>query len=199
MNRLLVICIAIGLIAVAVIGSNYLKATLKPELPILDTLGGEFSLPSTQKRTVQLSEFEGKVVLLNFGFTSCPDVCPTVLSKMRALMDMLAEQNSGSQNNHVQPLFITIDPDRDSIEKLTEYLPYFHPAIIGLRGDKEQLAEVAQLYKVLYQKEKLDSELDYGFLHNDHIYLIDQQGRVRAMYSGSVKPATIIEEIKTLL
>ena len=199
MNRLLVICIAAALIVAAVISSNYLKATLKPQLPILETLGGDFSLPSTQKRTVQLSEFEGKVVLLNFGFTSCPDICPTVLAKMRELMKILAEEGNDDQDSRVQPLFVTIDPDRDSIKKLTEYLPYFHPAIIGLRGDKKQLAEVARLYKVLYQKENLDSELDYGFLHNDHIYLIDQQGRVRAMYSNSVKPTTIIEEIKTLL
>jgi protein SCO1 len=194
LSRLLVICIAVVLIASAVIGSNYLKATLKPQLPILDTLGGEFSLPSTKKRTVQLSEFEGKVVLLNFGFTSCPDVCPTVLAKIKVLIETL-----GDQGNDIQPLFVTIDPARDSIEKLSSYLPYFHPSIIGLRGEKEALAEVADLYKVLYQKEELDSELGYGFLHNDHIYLIDQQGQVRAMYSGSVKPETIIKEIKTLL
>ncbi|MEH6616762.1 MAG: SCO family protein [Porticoccus sp.] len=194
MSRLLVICIAVVLIASAVIGSNYLKATLKPQLPILDTLGGEFSLPSTKKRTVQLSEFEGKVVLLNFGFTSCPDVCPTVLAKIKVLIETL-----GDQGNDIQPLFVTIDPARDSIEKLSSYLPYFHPSIIGLRGEKEALAEVADLYKVLYQKEELDSKLGYGFLHNDHIYLIDQQGQVRAMYSGSVKPETIIKEIKTLL
>jgi protein SCO1/2 len=194
LSRLLVICIAVMLIAAAIIGSNYLKATLKPQLPILDALGGEFSLPSTEKRTVQLSEFEGKVVLLNFGFTSCPDVCPTVLAKIKVLMEAL-----GDQSSNIQPLFVTIDPARDSIEKLSSYLPYFHPSIIGLRGDKEALAEVARLYKVLYQEEELDSELEYGFLHNDHIYLIDQQGRVRAMYSSSVKPATIIEEIKTLL
>lgn len=213
MNRLLVLLVAIGLIAGAVVGSNYLKTKLKPQLPILDTLGGEFSLPSTKGREVQLSEYEGKVVLLNFGFTSCPDVCPTALAKMRVLTDALSKQganfqnslqnnpqnNSALENNRIQPLFITIDPERDTIKKLNEYLLYFHPNIIGLRGDQEQLAKVAQLYKAFYQKQEVDSELDYGFIHNDHIYLIDQEGRVRAMYSGSVKPETIIEQIKTLL
>jgi protein SCO1 len=194
LSRLLVICIAVVLIASAVIGSNYLKATLKPQLPILDTLGGDFSLPSTEGRSIKLSEFQGKVVLLNFGFTSCPDVCPTVLAKIRVLLETL-----GDQGNDIQPLFVTIDPVRDSIDKLSDYLPYFHPSIIGLRGDKDALAEVADLYKVLYQKEEFDSELGYGFLHNDHIYLIDQQGQVRAMYSGSAKPETIVKEIKTLL
>ena len=194
MNRLLVVIVSIGLLAAAVVGSNYLRSTLKNSLPVLETLGGDFSLPSTEGKTTTLSDFEGKVVLLNFGFTSCPDVCPTVLTKIRALMETLGEQSSG-----VQPLFVTIDPDRDSIEKLSSYLPYFHSSIIGLRGDKTQLAKVADLYKVLHQKEYLDSALEYGFLHNDHIYLIDQQGRVRAMYSGSVKLATIIEQIKTLL
>ena len=194
MNRLLVLIVAIGLILLAVAGSRYLQSTLKNQLPVIESLGGNFSLPSTEGRTVALSEFEGKIVLLNFGFTSCPDVCPTVLAKIRALLETL-----GEQSKDVQPLFVTIDPARDSIEKLSSYLPYFHSSLIGLRGNKEQLAEVAKLYKVLYQEEKLDSELGYGFLHNDHIYLIDQQGQVRAMYSGSVKPATIIEEIKTLL
>lgn len=194
MNRLLVGIIAVGLILLAVAGSRYLQSTLKDPLPVFDTLGGDFSLPSTEGRTVKLSEFRGKVVLLNFGFTSCPDVCPTVLAKMRALLETL-----GDQSDEIQPLFVTIDPDRDSIEKLSSYLPYFHPSIIGLRGDNNELAEVADLYKVLYQKESIDSELGYGFLHNDHIYLIDQQGQVRAMYSGSVKPMTIIGEIKTLL
>ncbi|PCJ90877.1 MAG: photosynthetic protein synthase I [Porticoccaceae bacterium] len=194
LNRLLVVIVSIGLLAAAVVGSNYLRSTLKNSLPVLETLGGDFSLPSTEGKTTTLSDFEGKVVLLNFGFTSCPDVCPTVLTKIRALMETLGEQSSG-----VQPLFVTIDPDRDSIEKLSSYLPYFHSSIIGLRGDKTQLAKVADLYKVLHQKEYLDSALEYGFLHNDHIYLIDQQGRVRAMYSGSVKLATIIEQIKTLL
>lgn len=194
MNRLLVLFIAIGLILGAVVGSNYLKSTLKQPLPIIETLGGDFSLPSTEGRSIKLSDFQGKVVLLNFGFTSCPDVCPTVLAKIRVLLETL-----GDQGNDIQPLFVTIDPARDSIDKLSDYLPYFHPSIIGMRGDKEALAEVADLYKVLYQKEALDSELGYGFLHNDHIYLIDQQGQVRAMYSGSVKPETIISEIKTLL
>jgi protein SCO1 len=174
--------------------SRYLQSTLKQQLPILDTLGGEFALPSTKGRTIKLSEFRGKVVLLNFGFTSCPDVCPTVLAKIRALLEAL-----GDQSDEIQPLFVTIDPERDSIEKLIGYLPYFHPSIIGLRGDNKELAEIADLYNVLYQKESIDSKLGYGFLHNDHIYLIDQQGQVRAMYSGSVKPMTIIEEIKTLL
>lgn len=178
----------------AVAGSNYLRSKLKPSLPVIESLGGDFSLPNTAGGIASLSEFEGKVVLLNFGFTSCPDVCPTVLSKIRVIMETLGKDSSA-----IQPLFITIDPDRDSIEKLNSYLPYFHPAIIGLRGNERQLAEVAEQYKVLYQKENIDSELGYGFLHNDHIYLIDQQGSVRAMYSGSVKMTTIIEEIKTLL
>lgn len=194
MNRLLVVIVSVGLLVAAVVGSNYLRSTLKPSLPVIESLGGDFSLPSTVNGITTLSEFEGQVVLLNFGFTSCPDVCPTVLSKIRVIMETLGEHNSA-----VQPLFITIDPDRDSIEKLNSYLPYFHPSIIGLRGNEKQLAEVAEQYKVLYQKENIDSELGYGFLHNDHIYLIDQQGRVRAMYSGSVKMDTIIEEVKTLL
>ena len=193
MSRISVVLAAALLMAGAVIGANYLQNKLHPELPILEGLGGDFSLPSTTGQSLQLSELYGKVVLLNFGFTSCPDVCPTALSRMRKALDLL------ENNADIQPLFVTIDPERDSLEKLSDYLPYFHPAIIGLRGDSSQLQKVAALYKVLYQKQVMDSALEYGFLHNDHIYLLDQQGHVRAMYSGSVTPEHMATQISSLL
>lgn len=178
----------------AVIGSSLLHENTQKPLPVLEGLGGDFTLPGTEGRDVSLSRFRGKVVLLNFGFTSCPDVCPTVLAKMRKVLELLPDAA-----NDLQPLFVTIDPERDSLEHLHHYLSYFHPSIIGLRGNSQQLQQVASLYKVLYQKEDINSALEYGFLHNDHIYLIDQQGKVRAMYSGSATPQAIADQIASLL
>lgn len=194
MNRLTVIGLAVGILLTALAASLIYTQSQKNRLPIMDSIGGSFSLPSTEGRELQLSDFKGKVVMLNFGFTSCPDVCPTVLARMRLVLETIGEQAS-----NVQPLFITIDPERDSLDKLKSYLSFFHPSIIGLRGNKEQLKKVAELYKAVYQKQTMSSSLDYGFLHNDHIYLIDQQGQTRAMISSSTKPVEIANKIVTLL
>lgn len=182
------------ILLLAAAATAFFASATKKTLPTLDTLGGDFSLPSTLGRSVSLSEFQGKPVLLNFGFTSCPDVCPTVLAKMRRVLYLLGEKGSA-----VQPLFITVDPERDSLDTLNTYLSYFHPALIGLRGDTQQLAKVTGLYSVFSQKQSNELGETYGFIHNDHIYLIDQYGKVRQMYSGKIAPAVIAEDIKTLL
>jgi len=164
-----------------------------PPLPVLDNLGGDFSLPSTLGHVVSSSEYRGELVLLNFGFTSCPDVCPTVLAKMRALLldlDALGIQ--------VQPLFVTLDPERDSLPVLTGYLEHFHPAFVGMTGTLEQIAAVAARYRVQHERERLDSEFGYGISHSSHVYLIDSRGRVRAMFGGSQPLAEMLEDTRRL-
>lgn len=195
MSRIAVVLIA--MIALLLTGVLALKINERQQqliLPELQGLGGDFSLPSTEGHDIALEDFRGKLVLLNFGFSTCPDVCPTVLARMKSVMDGL-----GASENQVQPLFITIDPDRDTIGKLKNYLSFFHPSLIGLRGDSKQLQAVASLYKAHYEKQELESALEYSFLHNDHIYLIDGSGKVRAMYSNSVLPETIVIELESLL
>ena len=194
MNRGVAFAISVGLLLLAVSASYWLYSFKKNQLPILETLGGNFSLPSTLGRELSLDQFHGKVVLLNFGYTTCPDVCPTVLARMRTVLERLA-----GRAERVQPVFITIDPSRDSVEKLAAYLHFFHPSFIGMRGDLQQTKKIADLYRVHYKKELIDSAMEYGFLHNDHIYLLDQRGRVRAMYSGATRVEVMAEEIATLL
>ena len=192
MTRLQAICLAITLLSATLVATLYIDR--QPPLPIIDSLGGDFTLPSSSGKPVALQQLRGSVVLLNFGFTSCPDVCPTALSKMANSLKLLDSDAQG-----VQPLFITIDPQRDTLDKLGPYLQWFHPSIIGLRGDQQQLQTVAELYRVLHQKEQLDSQLGYGFIHNDHIYILDKQGRVRAMHSGSSSAEKIAIDIRRLL
>ena len=170
------------------------RLTAPEPLPVLDTLGGEFSLPGTNGREVALADFRGRLVLLNFGFTSCPDVCPTVLARMHQLL-----RNLGPDAAEVQPLFVTIDPTRDTPERLGPYLAHFGPGFIGLYGSEQQVAQVAALFRVFYQRTPLPAPLDYGFMHSEHIYLIDRTGRVRATFGGAVRDADMAATVRRLL
>jgi len=162
-------------------------------LPVLNTLGGEFTLPGTRGRDVSLSDYQDRMVLLNFGFTSCPDVCPTVLARMRALLLDLE-----ALDVEAQPLFVTLDPERDSLPTVDAYLANFHPAFVGMSGTAEQIATVAALYEVHYQREELESELGYSIAHSSHIYLIDGRGRVRAMFGGSHRLSDMVDTARQL-
>ena len=193
MNRRIALGLITALLLVMTAAMLYIKLRPAP-LPVIEGMGGDFVLPASNGSEFSLAAQRGKLVMLNFGFTSCPDVCPTALAKMRRTLELLAEDAE-----FVQPLFVTIDPQRDTLNKLRDYLHWFHPAIIGLRGNPQQLAEVAALYRAHYLREDLDSELRYGFMHNDHIYLIDQQGRVRAMHGSSSPPERIAADLYQLL
>ncbi len=164
-------------------------------LPVIETLGGDFALPATSGGTVSLRQFRGRVVLLNFGFTSCPDVCPSVLARMRRLLLGLGEAVSD-----VQPLFVTIDPARDTLDALKPYLEYFHPAFIGISGSEQQIRAAADLFKVYYARDAgTGTGTGYGFTHSDRIYLIDRQGRVRATFANSTTDDEMLATVRLLL
>lgn len=164
------------------------------DLPINTKLGGDFTLPSTVSESSSLSDFKGKVVLLNFGYTSCPDICPMVLNRMAVVMNELDEQRS-----QVQPIFITFDPARDTIERLQQYLKYFGEDFVGFTGTDQQLAAVAKQYGVIAIARKSDSAAGTLYTHSDYIYLLDQQGRVRALYSKSDSTDKMVDNIESLL
>jgi len=167
--------------------------TAPAPLPVLDTLGGDFRLGATRGGELSLAELRGDLVLLNFGYTGCPDVCPTVLARMRAvLLDLEA------LDIEVRLLFVTLDPERDELESLDRYLGHFHPGLVGLRGTVEQTAAVAGLYRVFYERQGLDSRLDYGLAHSVEIYLIDGAGRVRATFGANAPIASMVETVRRL-
>lgn len=163
------------------------------ELPVNPRLGGDFTLNSTLDHPTALADFKGKVVLLNFGYTSCPDVCPMVVSRMSQVMKAVGEQAKS-----VQPLFVSFDSERDTVEKLRAYLNYFDPRFVGLTGSAEQIAAIAKQYGVIYMKQEQGSAGVF-YSHSDFIYLLDQQGRVRALYANDVKPEQMKTDIETLL
>lgn len=166
-------------------------------LPVVSGLGGDFSLPSTNGTELALADLRGKVVLLNFGFTHCPDICPLVLTRMSAALRELEAQ--GADMARVQSVFVTFDPERDSLDHLREYVAYFHPSIIGLRGDATQTADLARQYKVIYLKQDAGSASGYAFQHSDFIYVIDTVGRVRLLVGSKDPEVAIVEAVKRLL
>lgn len=164
------------------------------ELPINTKLGGDFTLASTVADSSNLSDFKGKAVLMNFGYTSCPDICPMVLNRMAAVMNELEDERS-----KVQPMFITFDPKRDTKERLQQYLKYFGDDFVGFTGTAEQLIAVAKQYGVIAIPQQSDSAAGILYTHSDYIYLLDQQGRVRALYAKSDSIDKMVDDIESLL
>ncbi|WP_410498776.1 SCO family protein [Chitinibacter sp. S2-10] len=156
------------------------------------TIGGEFELLDHhgQKRT--LADYRGKIVVLFFGYTSCPDVCPTTLSELRGVINDL-----GEQAKEVQVLFISVDPERDNPALLGQYVPAFHPGFIGLTGSKAQIDAAAKNYRAIYQKQGKDKS--YTVDHTAGSYLIDRAGKTRVMISYGAGAATFTHDIQLLL
>ena len=172
------------------------KTPQKPKLlEIYKGIGGGFTLLSSHNRHVSLSDLQENVVMLFFGFTSCPDSCPITLSKLKQVMVRL--ENRGEQ---VQILFITVDPKQDNPEQLKTYLNSFQSNIIGLTGTNKEILAVAEKYGSAYMKNPtIISETGYLMIHTGYVYLIDQQGLVRAIYPKDTQVEQMVEDIRQLL
>jgi len=146
--------------------------------------GANFTLTDQDGRPFQLNSLRGRVVLLFFGYTSCPDACPTTLSKLAKVYKLL-----GPQRDRVVTLFVSVDPGRDTPRVLKDYLKYFRVNSIGLTGTKEEIDRVVNLYGARYEIEKSDSATGYHVNHSTDLYLIDQKGelRQRFKYEGGTK------------
>ncbi len=174
-------------------GSEDTRTNLKkPEY--YKNFGGDFSLTGPEGKTVSLEDFRNKVVLIYFGYTFCPDVCPITLSNLKMLMLSLEEKAED-----VQVIFISIDPERDTYEKLKDYVPYFHPTFIGLTGSEAELASVAKKYQTFYLKQKVESEAGYLMAHTDVVILVDQNGRYRGRYKSKYDLDKLTTDIRWLL
>ena len=164
----------------------------KPEF--YQNLGGDFSLTGPEGKTVSLEDFRNKVVLIYFGYTFCPDVCPITLSNLKLIMLDL-----GEKAEDVQVIFISIDPERDNYEKLKKYVPYFHPTFIGLTGSEAEIAAVAKKYQTIFIKQKVESEAGYLMAHTDVVLLVDQNGKYRGRYKSKYDLDKLITDIRWLL
>ena len=158
-------------------------------------LGGDFTLESPEG-PVSLSDFEGGPVLIYFGFTSCPDICPTSLAVMRHSFTLLSDE----ELSKVNALFITVDPERDTLEHLKTYTHFFSPKITGVTGSREEIDLVVAQYGAYYRFVELEnSAMDYTVDHSSRIYLVDSQGKLVTTVPHDSSPAVLAEKIKALL
>ncbi len=154
-----------------------------------------FTLTGHDGSKVSLSNFKDKVVLLFFGYTNCPDICPITLSVMNNVIDKL-----GDKADNVQVLFVTVDPERDTVEKLKSYMPYYNESFIGLTGTPEEIDKVAVDYNIFYSKEEVDSSSGYLMGHNSSVLLITPDGEIFLRYpQNSMDPVSIAGDIKRIL
>jgi protein SCO1/2 len=144
-------------------------------------------------RTRGRDDFKGRVTVLLFGFTHCPDLCPTTLSNLAVVLDEL-----GEDRDRVQIAFITVDPERDTSEVLRDYLSGFGPNFTGLTGEPAAIRKAAKTFKVFFQK-KLLPDGDYTMDHSALIYILDPQARVRLMATANRRPTEIAHDVLKLL
>lgn len=156
--------------------------------------GKEFSLTDHNGRARRLGDFRGKVVTLFFGYTQCPDVCPTNLTAMAQVMKLL-----GNDAERVQVLFVTVDPERDTKELLAQYVPSFYPTFLGLYGDESATRKTAQEFKVFYQKVPGKTAASYTVDHSAGTYVFDPKGRLRLYVRHGQTPQAIAADLKLLL
>jgi len=139
----------------------------------------DFTLSDPAGNPVSISDFEGEEVLLTFGYTNCPDICPTTLSQLNAVTEKLGPEGS----KDLEVLFVTIDPERDTGKRLGEYVPYFNESFIGLTGSQDAIKKAADAYSVFYEREKRgDSEVAYFMNHTQTLFLINRSGKLLLLY-----------------
>lgn len=153
----------------------------------------DFSLAASNGKTFTLSEHQNQLIVLGFGFTHCPEICPTTLAKLARVYKDLGEQAV-----HVQVLYITVDPERDSIERLREYMGYFNSSFIGLTGDTKVLESLRKDYGIIAAK-KVHGDGNYDVHHSSYLYLIDRKGLLRALVPYGKSQEDIVHDIKLLL
>ena len=156
--------------------------------------GKDIALTDHQGQPRRLADFKGKAVVVFFGYTQCPDVCPTTLSSMREVLSRL-----GDDAGRVQVLFVTLDPARDTAPLLAEYVTAFHPSFIGLYGDEAAIAAVARDFKVFYARQPGTTPGSYSIDHSTGSYAFDPQGRLRLLVRHGEPPDNVAADLKLLL
>lgn len=172
----------------------------KPDFKNIDITGGtafgkDFSLLDPEGKVRTLGDFKGKVVVMFFGYTQCPDVCPTTLTEMQQVMALM-----GTQADRVQVLFVTVDPARDTAPILKQYVPAFDKRFLGLRpADEAALEKVTKDFKIYYRKVPGSSPGSYTMDHTAGSYAFDPEGRLRLYIKHAQGPETLAHDLKELL
>lgn len=186
---------ALVLILTLLTGCDF--GTKKPQFQLSDVTGAqfarEFQLTDHSGKPRTLADFKGKVVVVFFGFTRCPDVCPSTLGELA-----LVKKELGADADRLQVLFITVDPERDTPALLAQYVPGFHPDFLGLYGDADAIARTAKEFKIFYQKQPLPGG-NYSMDHSAGSYIYDTAGRLRLYASHGRGAQALLHDIRMLL
>lgn len=158
-------------------------------------LGGDFVLKSA-KGPVSLADYRGKTVVLYFGYASCPDVCPTSLG----LLSLALRKLTPEELEKLQVMFISVDPERDTVDKLKTYAEAFHPNIIGITGSAKEIAAVARHYGVMYAKVDMpNSALGYSVDHSSRYYVVGKDGAVKKFIEHGTAPEEIVTHLRSVM
>ena len=187
-------------LCIAIVCCIFSACSPKPEFKNIDitgstSFGKDFSLLDPDGNVRTLADFKGKVVVMFFGYTQCPDICPTTLTEMQQVMTLL-----GPQSDKVQVLFVTVDPERDTAAILKQYVPSFDSRFLGLRpADDAALEKVAKDFKIYYKKVPGTTPGSYTMDHTAGSYAFDPEGRLRLYIKHAQGPETLAHDLKELL
>ncbi len=170
----------------------------KPQFEGVDITGAnyahDFHLTDASGKPRSLADYRGKLVVMFFGYTQCPDVCPTTMSDLKTVMQAL-----GSDADRVQVLFVTLDPERDKPALLAQYVPAFDPRFVGLYADEATTARTAKEFKIFFQRVPGPTPTSYTFDHSAGTFVFDSQGRIRLFLRQGQGAASITHDLKQLL
>jgi len=184
---------AVTALLVGIFASVWLVPTKSPQP--YPGVGGDFTL-SAISGPVALSDFKGKAVLVFFGYTHCPDVCPTDLARIGQVLNALTP----AESSRVRGLFISIDPERDTPQRIADYARFFHPSIIGLTGTPDDLHRVAKQYLVLYQKAEIgESQAGYLMDHSTKTYLVGRDGYLAKVLGHELEASQVLAAVRDVL
>ena len=158
------------------------------------SMGGELRLTDHDGRERTLADFRGKVVVVFFGFTHCPDVCPTALAKVAKAVKLL-----GSEASRVQVLFVTVDPQRDTPQLLKQYVTAFHPDFLALRGEGDALTKVTKAYHVYWAIREGRTPETYTVDHSGQLFALDREGKTRLLFAPEAESAAIAADLRLLM
>jgi protein SCO1/2 len=190
--------LVLGLLSLLIIG--VLGCSPKPSFKNVDitgstAFGNNFSLQDSNGNTKTMADYKGKVVVVFFGFTQCPDVCPTTLTEMDEALKLL-----GPKADKVQVIFITVDPERDTASVLAQYVPAFNPRFIGLRpADEASLEKLAKDFRIYYKKVPGSKPGSYTMDHSAGSYVFDQNGQLRLYIKHAQGPEVLAHDLKNIL
>lgn len=155
-------------------------------------IGGAFTLTDHTGKVVTEADFRGRYLIIYFGYTFCPEICPTELQDISEALDLL-----GKDADKITPIFISVDPERDTVQQMAEYVPLFHKSLVGLTGTPQQVAAVAKAYRVYYARQ--GDGTSYEMDHSSIIYFMNPEGQYAAHFAYGVDPERIASKIRAVL